>query len=48
MHVTFLLGWIVPASYDEYTALVKSDNVASTHVWKAVKGCVLLVETWIP
>ena len=29
MHVTFLLGLIVPASYDEYTALVKSGNVAS-------------------
>ena len=38
MHVTFLLGLIVLASYDEYTALVKSDNVASKHVWKAVKG----------
>ena len=38
MHVTSLLVLIVPASYDEYTALVKSDNVASKHVWKAVKG----------
>ena len=38
MHVTFLLGLIVLASYDEYTALVKSDNVACKHVWKAVKG----------
>ena len=38
MHVTFLLGLIVPASYDEYTALVKSGNVASKHVWKGVKG----------
>ena len=38
MHVTFLLGLIVLASYDEYTALVKSGNVASKHVWKAVKG----------
>ena len=37
MHVTFLLGLIVSASYDEYTALVKSDG-ASKHVWKAVKG----------
>ena len=37
MHVTFLLGLIVPASYDEYTALVKSDG-ASKHVWKAIKG----------
>ena len=37
MHVTFLFGLIVPASYDEYTALVKSDG-ASKHVWKAVKG----------
>ena len=25
MHVTFLRGLIVPASYDEYTALVKSE-----------------------
>ena len=38
MHVTSLLGLIDPASYDEYTALVKSGNVASKHVWKAVKG----------
>ena len=38
MHVTFLLGLIVPASYDEYTALVKSGNVASKHVWKAFNG----------
>ena len=38
MHVTFLFGLIVPALNDEYTALVKSDNVASKHVWKAVKG----------
>ena len=37
MHDTFLRGLIVPASYDEYTALVKSDG-ASKHVWKAVKG----------
>ena len=36
MHVTFLLGLIVPASYDEYTALVKSDG-ASKHVWKQSK-----------
>ena len=32
MHVTSLLGLVVPASYDEYTALVKSGNVASKHV----------------
>ena len=38
MHVTSPLGLIVLASYDEYTALVKSGNVASKHVWKAVKG----------
>ena len=38
MHVLFPLGLIVPASYDEYTVLVKSGNVASKHVWKAVKG----------
>ena len=28
----FFFGVIVPASYDEYTALVKSGNVASKHV----------------
>ena len=33
MHVTFLRGLIVPASYDECTALVKNDG-ASKHVWK--------------
>ena len=38
MHVTSLFGLIVPASYDEYTALVKSGNVASKHVWSAVSG----------
>ena len=38
MHVTSLLGLIVPASYDECTALVKSGNVASKHVWRAVSG----------
>ena len=37
MHVTFLLGLIVLASYDEYKALVKNDG-ACKHVWKAVKG----------
>ena len=37
MHVTFLVGLIIPASYDEYTAVVKSDG-ASKHVWKAVEG----------
>ena len=37
MYDPFLLGLIVHASYDEYTALVKSDG-ASKHVWKAVKG----------
>ena len=29
---TFRFGEIVPTSYDEYTALVKSGNVASEHV----------------
>ena len=38
MHVTSPLGLIVLASYDEYTALVKSGNVASKHVWRAVSG----------
>ena len=38
-HARHVSTWsIVPASYDEYTALVKSGNVASKHVWKAVKG----------
>ena len=32
MHDTFQFGVIVLASYDEYTALVKSGNVASKHV----------------
>ena len=32
MHDTFQFGVIAPASYDEYTALVKSGNVASKHV----------------
>ena len=45
MHVTFLFGLNVPASYDEYTALVKSGNVASKHVWKAIKGACCL---WKP
>ena len=48
MHVTFLLGLIVPASYDEYTALVKSDNVVKQTRLESSQGCVLLVETWIP
>ena len=30
MHDTFQFGVIVPASYDEYTALVKSGNVIET------------------
>ena len=47
MHVTSLLGLIVPASYDEYTALVKSDG-ASKHSLENSQRCVLLVETWIP
>ena len=38
MHVTCLLGLVVPASYDEYTALVKSGNVASEHVRRAISG----------
>ena len=37
---------IVSASYDEYTALVKSDG-ASKHVSGNSQGCVLLVETSI-
>ena len=32
MHVTFQFGVIVPASYDEYTELVKIGQVASKHV----------------
>ena len=38
VHVASLLGLIVPASYDEYRALVKIGNAASKHVWKAVCG----------
>ena len=37
MHVTFSLGLIVFSSYHEYKAFVKNGNVASKHVWKAVK-----------
>ena len=32
MHVTSPFGLVFPASYDEYTALVKSGTVASKHV----------------
>ena len=32
MHVTTPFGLVFPASYDEYTALVKKGNVASEHV----------------
>ena len=32
MYVTSLLGLFFPASYDEYTALVKICNVAGEHV----------------
>ena len=48
MHVTFLLGLIVPASYDEYTALVKSGNGASKHVYCDLLSYVtfLLVMWW--
>ena len=42
-HARHVSTWlIVPASYDEYSALVKSGNVASKHVWRAVNGGVLL------
>ena len=38
-HARHVSTWlIVPASYDEYTALVKSGIVASKHVWRAVSG----------
>ena len=38
-HARHVSTWlIVPASYDEYTALVKSGNVASKHFWRAVSG----------
>ena len=38
-HARHVSTWlIVPASYDEYTAWVKSGNVASKHVWKRVNG----------
>ena len=32
------IWFIVLASYDEYTVLVKSGDVTSKHVWKAVNG----------
>ena len=35
MHVKSLLCLIVPASYDEYTALAKSGNDTSEHVRRA-------------
>ena len=38
-HARHVSTWLfVPASYDEYIALVKSGNVASKHVWRAVNG----------
>ena len=37
-HARHVSTWFVPASYDEYTALVKSGNVASKHVTQAVSG----------
>ena len=47
-HARHVSTWlIVPASHDEYTALVKSGNVANTRL-ESSQGCVLLVETWIP
>ena len=46
MHVTFLLGLIVLASYDEYTALVNNDG-ASKHVWKAVNYVTFLLDMWL-
>ena len=41
-HVSIWCGF--PASYDEYTALVKVGNVASEHVRRAVSENVSLVE----
>ena len=41
MHVTSLFGLVFPASYDEYTALIKIGNVASEHVKRAVSGMYL-------
>ena len=41
-HARHVSTWlIVLASYDEYTALVKSGNVASEHVRRAVSGMYL-------
>ena len=38
-HARHVSTWlIVPALYDEYTALVKNGNVESKHVWKVVNG----------
>ena len=37
-HARLYLGLVVPASYDEYTELVKSGIVAGEHVRRAVFG----------
>ena len=47
-HARHVSSWLIDfASYDEYTALVKSSDVASTHVW-STQWSESLVETWIP
>ena len=48
MHDTCLCGLVrVPASYDEYKALVKSGEVTSEHVGELAVKCIS-GETWIP
>ena len=47
-HAPHVSTWLIfPASYDEYTALVKSGNAANKHVWKAVIGAYCWWKTWI-
>ena len=41
MHVTSLFGMVFLASHDEYTALVKSCDVAGEHVRRADSGMYL-------
>ena len=47
-HARHVSTWlIVPASYDQYTVLVKGGNVASKRLESSLRN-VSLVETWIP
>ena len=46
-HARHVSTWLIVPAYDEYTALVKSGNVANKHVWKAVIGAYCWWKTWI-